>query len=260
MAQELITKSEILELLERYDIGKKPLSALLGFGATTILRYLDGVAPSEPFARALREIYDSPQAYLRILNDNREKITMVAYEKSKKAVLSARKLSNSISCALFLQKTHPGRYSAYETVMILFYAQAISQSLFKADLYQEDCLLSQNGETPYSQVFDTLCKGENIRQWNSFEEPEEKEKQLLLQTADLISEYGPKELQRMFEAERPYLRKSKREDGRKVIKNTAISAYFEKVTEGYRIAEPTDFKSYFDVRCGRKKRIPPRKN
>lgn len=260
MAQELISKSEILELLDRYDIGKKPLSALLGFGATTILRYLDGVTPSEPFARVLREIYDSPQAYLRILDENRDKITGVAYEKSKKAVLLSRKLQNSMASAFYLQKTYPGRYSAYETVMILFYAQAISQSLFKTDLFQEDCLLSQNGEIPYAPVFDSLCKGENLRQESITAEPEEKEKQLLLRTADLISEYGSKELQRMFEASLPYLRKSKREDGRKMIKNAAISAYFEKVTEGYRISEPADFKNYFDVRCGRKKKIPPRKN
>ena len=39
------TKERLLSLMEQYEIGKKPLSRLLGWGETTVMRYLDGVEP-----------------------------------------------------------------------------------------------------------------------------------------------------------------------------------------------------------------------
>ena len=43
----IITIEEILEILEKYNIGKKPLSLVLGWGEVTIIRYLDGSIPDK---------------------------------------------------------------------------------------------------------------------------------------------------------------------------------------------------------------------
>ena len=39
MKDRVITKKEIEEILIKYNIGKKPLSLVLGWGEVTIIRY-----------------------------------------------------------------------------------------------------------------------------------------------------------------------------------------------------------------------------
>ena len=76
---------KIKVLLDRYSIGKKPLSKLLKWGEGTIIRYLEGDLPSEKYLTCLEEIYSDPNKYLEILKSNKDQITKVAYNKSLKA-------------------------------------------------------------------------------------------------------------------------------------------------------------------------------
>ena len=39
MESKIISKKEIEQILEKYNIGKKPLSLLLGWGEVTVIRY-----------------------------------------------------------------------------------------------------------------------------------------------------------------------------------------------------------------------------
>ena len=57
---EIITVEEIEEILEKYNIGKRPLSLLLGFGEITITRYLEGYLPTPKNSKMLMEILNSP--------------------------------------------------------------------------------------------------------------------------------------------------------------------------------------------------------
>ena len=43
---DIITIEEINEIIEKYNIGKRALSIVLGFGEITITRYLDGYIPT----------------------------------------------------------------------------------------------------------------------------------------------------------------------------------------------------------------------
>ncbi len=85
--QNLVTKEQIEKILVSYNIGKKPLSLLLGWGETTICRYLDGDIPNEKYSNILFELLNSPQKYLELLEQNRANITEIAYTKSKKATI-----------------------------------------------------------------------------------------------------------------------------------------------------------------------------
>ena len=49
----IITISQIEEIIEKYNIGKKPLSLVLGFGEITIIRYLDGMIPEKNYSDIL---------------------------------------------------------------------------------------------------------------------------------------------------------------------------------------------------------------
>ena len=48
--KDLISVEEINKLLQKYNIGKKPLALLLGWGEATLLRYFDGFTPRREYS------------------------------------------------------------------------------------------------------------------------------------------------------------------------------------------------------------------
>ena len=83
--QKIVTKEQIEQILVSYGIGKKPLSLLLGWGETTICRYLDGDVPSEKYSNVLLNILNDPNLYLELLEKNKANVTELAYTKSLRA-------------------------------------------------------------------------------------------------------------------------------------------------------------------------------
>ena len=109
----MVAKELISNLLEKYNIGKKPFSLLLGWGETTIIRYLDGESgPSEKYFSILNELKD-PEKYLSLLNVNKNNISKVAYIKSLNAVneLLLKEKGNNIPMQGFIR-------AAAETIKI----------------------------------------------------------------------------------------------------------------------------------------------
>ena len=64
---EIITQDEIKQIMTKYNIGKRPLSLLLGFGEITITRYLSGYLPTPKNSQNLKKILNSPSDYYSIL-------------------------------------------------------------------------------------------------------------------------------------------------------------------------------------------------
>lgn len=83
----IIPLERILEIPEKYNIGKRPLSLLLGWGEQTFSRYYDGDMPTQQYSAILQKIYEDPNYYLSVLEKNKDKLkSPLAYEKSKKAI------------------------------------------------------------------------------------------------------------------------------------------------------------------------------
>lgn len=53
--EDLITVDEIGSMLEKYNIGKRPLSILLGWGETTLTRFVSGDIPSKTYSDTLKK-------------------------------------------------------------------------------------------------------------------------------------------------------------------------------------------------------------
>jgi len=79
---EIISIQDIKNILTKYNIGKRNLSLLLGFGEITITRYLNGAVPTLPKSRFLKEILYSPKYYYLILYINQRRINFNAFHKS----------------------------------------------------------------------------------------------------------------------------------------------------------------------------------
>lgn len=248
--QEVISVEELNELLSRYAIGKKPLAALLGWGATTILRYADGVCPAGEYGTHLKKLYEEPLYYLEVLEENKDRITPVAYKKSKNAVL-AYLTSSKLWCGVqYIIERAKRDISPHRVVMTLYYAQAFSLGLTDKALFWEECDLSPAG-VPYAFHYEQL-KQTGIRQSFPAEGLFTEEEESFLDAAyRMLLWYGPAELQHVFSAERKYLRISRMEGGGKKIKNAAIGGFFKKVVQGYKIIRPEEFNLYFAERTGR---------
>lgn len=82
----IISLKKIMEIPEKYNIGKRPLSLLLGWGEQTFSRYYDGDMPTNQYSAILEKIYNEPKYYLSILESNKDKLkSQLTYEKSKLA-------------------------------------------------------------------------------------------------------------------------------------------------------------------------------
>lgn len=83
----IVSLEVIRAIPEKYAIGKRPLSLLLGWGEQTFTRYYDGDLPTKQYSEILSKIYENPIYYAELLQAGKENLkTTAAYEKSKKAV------------------------------------------------------------------------------------------------------------------------------------------------------------------------------
>lgn len=253
MADQLFSKEELEALLIRYAIGKKPLSLLLGWGETTILRYAGGLLPTGEFAAQLKRIAAEPLYYLSLLDANQERITPVAYRKSRAAVLELVTASKLQCAAWYLIGLADADCSPFQICTTMYYAQAISLGLYDTALFDEDCDISKSGEIPYARIYEHL-KEQGIRRLpETAGLLEEKEALLLKAVYEILYQFGPGEIRALFLAEGAYIRKSRQEGGGRCMKNSAVAIFFKKVAQTGQFTKPEEFERYFLDRCKRKK-------
>ena len=65
--ESIITIDEIQSILTDFKIGKKPLAKLLGWGETTIIRYIEGDIPTAEYSDKLKAIFQNPYYYFLII-------------------------------------------------------------------------------------------------------------------------------------------------------------------------------------------------
>ena len=93
----IINIEQIKEILEKYSIGKRPLSSLLGWGELTITRYLDGDIPTKSYSDTLKLILEDVNKMSEILENNKSKISEVAYRKCRNRIEELKKSELAIS-------------------------------------------------------------------------------------------------------------------------------------------------------------------
>lgn len=87
----LITVLEMKIILEKYDIGKRPLSLLLGWGEVTLTRYLDGNIPTKQYSDILKRVLDDPKYMRVLLEKNKSNVTENPYKRYNNALLKIEK-------------------------------------------------------------------------------------------------------------------------------------------------------------------------
>lgn len=127
--KHLISVEEINFILKKYDIEKRPLSKLLGFGELTITRYLDGQMPSKKYSDILYLILNDEKSMKKIVDENKELVSTVTVRKVRQAIdkIEKEKKADTAAEKFALYITYYGKEITNLALQkILYYVKGIS--------------------------------------------------------------------------------------------------------------------------------------
>lgn len=250
----IISTDEIKLILDHYRIGKKPLAKLLGWGETTIIRYMEGDIPTNEYSNKLKTILGDPEYYYDLLLKRKECLTGVAFKKSKRAVLSKIMTSKIYSVAFYIVNKSDAEVCASYVQYILYYTQAFSLAIYDKDIFLEECGIN-NEHMPYLKLYEGMkrCGIHTLELSEDLLTAEEKE--LINTVIDSFSWYGPKALQALTAYEKSFVKISRDKYNNKIIAKDALKAYFKDILEQYHITNIKEIVNYPDLRLAEIKNL-----
>lgn len=241
----IVTTEEIKTILNDFRIGKKPLAKLLGWGETTIIRYIEGDIPTAEYSNKLKTIVKEPAYYYELLLENKDNLTNVAFRKSLQAVLEKMTEKKIELISQYMIYNCHGDLSPTYTQWLLYYAQAFSLALFDKELFEED--YNVNAENaPFIRIYNSMKKhGVNSFEVSPYRLKEE-DRKLIDKIIDTFSWYGPKTLKVLTSFERANFKISRDKEGRKIISKDTIKNHFKEIMSQYDIHNINEINKYPD--------------
>lgn len=142
----IIELEKIIKLPEKYDIGKRPLSNLLKWGELTFSRYYDGDIPTKAYSNILEEIYQNPNKYMEILEENKQFISVKAYEKSKLATMNLLDNKSKIyDITNYILNHFDYDITVNAVNKLLYYCEGFYSVFFDKQLFNDDCYANEKG-------------------------------------------------------------------------------------------------------------------
>lgn len=252
----IIALEKILELPEKYSIGKRPLSLLLGWGEMTFSRYCDGDMPSKQYSDILQRIYDDPSYYLSLLKINKDNLKSTStYEKSKRlteAMLSGTNVTTTkIDIIIDYLLCICGDTTPLALQKALYYIQGFYYA-FKGDfIFSEDCEAWMHGPV-YPEIYHRYSS----YRYDPIQTIEKcdvsaltiYEKAIIDSVIKNLCCYSGKILESFTHSEAPWLKtRSDLPDtapSNRTIEKEKIGEYFMTVKEQYGMINPADIESY----------------
>lgn len=252
----IITLDQIREIPDKYDIGKRPLSLLLGWGEQTFSRYYDGDMPTKQYSDILSRIYHEPQFYFEILQKNKENLkSSLAYEKSRRAVtalLSTDVPSDSkINVVIQYLLNQCEDITPLALQKALYYIQGFFYAFYGTFLFSEDCQAWVHGPV-YRDVYFRYreYRFDPIKKADDFDAScfSSSEKAIYDSVISNICCYSSKVLERFTHNETPWLvtRGSLpfTAPSDRIIEKSLIGEYFSTVKAKYSMVNPADIREY----------------
>lgn len=252
----LISLEQILEIPEKYAIGKRPLSLLLGWGEQTFSRYADGDIPTKQYSDTLLRIYNDPNFYSKLLESNKGNLkSALAYEKSRNAVsalLSANMSAHSkIDTVIQYLLCRCGDITPLALQKALYYIQGFFFAFYKNFLFAEDCQAWVHGPV-YRDIYFRYknYRFDPIKKTDDFDASvfTSEEKAICDSVINNICCYSGKILESFTHNESPWLTARGDlpfyEPSDRIIEKSLIGEYFSTVKEKYNMFSPDDIKKY----------------
>lgn len=255
-AKDLITVSEVKQILEKYNIDKRPLSKLLGFGELTITRYIDGQLPSKKYSDILKEILLNEQAMKKIVEENQSEVSNVAISKVQRAIENCEdeKKVNTSAERIALYIISSGREITNLLLQkVLYYVKAISELFDGESIILEPCEAWKFGPV-FPVVYEKYRNyGKQEIEINLSKEYvnnllSEKEKEITDYVLSTFGIYNAWFLKDLTHAEEPWIeaRIGLAEDdaSRNRMDDKIISEYFTKMNKKYDLKRTSGVEAY----------------
>lgn len=194
-------------MMQQYEIGKKPLAKLLGWGDTTVMRYLDGVEPNREFAGRIERLAENPWEYAAVLEKNKEKLTDTAYRKTRRAVYREIFCDRSTEAMQYVVALAEGDIAPYRVMTVLYYAQVCSMVLRGLPLFEEEADFSPGQPMEYPRLY-SLMMQYGIRVFNpDISSFSTEEQECLKQVYQVLNGYSPNALKALHAREKRRIRR-----------------------------------------------------
>lgn len=253
---DIVSLETILAIPEKYAIGKRPLSLLLGWGEQTFSRYCDGDMPTKQYSDILKKLYEEPNYYAELLLRNRGNLkTTASYEKSKRAVDtllgSSENEKSKIDLIIEYLLSQCEDITPLALQKALYYIQGFYYAFYKTFLFSEECEAWVHGPV-YRNIYLRYrdYRFDPIEGCNEFDDSvfSSSEKAILDSVVKNICCYSGRILEKFTHAEMPWVQTRGRlpenaASSRKIHKEW-IGDYFSEVKEKYNMLNPNDMKDY----------------
>jgi len=255
----IITISQIEEIMEKYNIGKKPLSLVLGFGEITIIRYLDGMIPEKNYSDILLSVLNNVELMHSYLEKNKDLITTVAYKKALGRVMEI-KLEEDRS-KIYLVTKHiiakMGDITPLALQKILYYIQGFSTCLLDTPIFEDTAEAWVHGPV-YKNIYDRFSNyqynnisNDDFSSYTNLDDNDtlsSDEKKLVDSIINNFGCYSGKILEKMTHKTDPWIQArnglDKKESSSNQIKLEDINIYFAKIIKDNNIKTINDIDSY----------------
>ena len=252
----IISLEKILEIPQKYNIGKRPLSLLLGWGEMTFSRYCEGDMPTKQYSDILQKIYDDPAYYKELLEKNKDNLkSLQAYEKSKRKVQELLGEENKTGSKLdsiiqyLLYKCEDITPLALQKA--LYYVQGFYYAFEGRFLFEEDCEAWVHGPV-YRDIYNRYSsyRFDTIESVEAFDESvfTTAEKAILDSVIKNFCCYSGKILEEFTHLEEPWRRTRVGlpvdAHSNLVIPKELIGKYFVAVKEKFNMLTPGDIEVY----------------
>lgn len=252
----IISLEKILEIPEKYDIGKRPLSLLLGWGEMTFSRYCDGDIPTKQYSDMLQRIYDEPAFYRSILEDNKDNLkSQTAYEKSKRttdALLGAQNTPlTKINIVIDYLLCKCEDITPLALQKALYYIQGFYYAFMEEFIFTEDCEAWAHGP-----VYRDIYQRYSSYRFDPIEGGETCDEAVLTNYEKVVTDsiiknlccYSGKTLESFTHSEAPWLKTrgdlSVTAASNRTIHKKVMGDYFAAVKERCGMINPSDIEIY----------------
>lgn len=256
--KNLITISDIKKILEKYNVEKRPLSKLLGFGELTITRYIDGQLPSAKYSDILFEVLRDEHKMREYVEANKKEVSAVTVNKVIRAIEQCeveKEYNNSAEkIALYIIST--GREITNLLLQkLLYYVKAISGLFEKKSIIMESCEAWKFGPV-FPSVYEKYREfGKQEIEINLSKEYADKllteeEKQITDYVMNTFGIYSAWFLKDLTHLEEPWIMArrglSEEDASRNLMNEEAISYYFTEINQKYDLKSPDGVEAYIN--------------
>ena len=259
----IISLEKISEIPQKYNIGKRPLSLLLGWGEMTFSRYCDGDMPTKQYSDVLQRIYDEPAFYISLLEENKKNLkSQIAYKKSKRTTLKlvgvketvSSKVDEVINYLLFRCED----ITPLALQKALYYIQGFYYAFMGCFLFTEDCEAWVHGPV-YREIYNRYS-GYHFDPIESNDEFDasvftDSEKAVIDSVIQNLCCYSGKILERFTHSEMPWLKTRSNlpadAHSNRIISKEDIGEYFNAVKQKYNMLAPNDIENYAHIMFNR---------